>query len=169
VGTIAFVALGALLCVVCAVALLVQGATPWLLTSFWGGAATLLAGLLDLIGRDGAEQIVGVTVAAVVSLLLLSALGLGQYVRLIWPLSGRAMLESLPMGVTGQSGSGGSMTAVEQAPRGRWMGHWVVRTRDAARPGLPRRRGQSRPGGDENRTCSRLRAMKEGYARGGRQ
>ena len=62
-----------------------MGAVPWLLTSFWAGAATLLAGLLDLIGREGNDPMVGVTVAAVVSLLLLSALGLGQYVRVSWP------------------------------------------------------------------------------------
>ena len=47
---------------------------------------------------------IGVTVAAVVSLLVLSALGLGQYVRITWPLTGRVMLESLPQDATGQTG-----------------------------------------------------------------
>ena len=166
-GTIAFLTLGTAICVSCAVALFTVGAVPWLLTSFWAGAATLLAGLLDLIGRDGTDPMVGVTVAAVVSLLLLSALGLGQYVRVSWPLTGRAMLESLPQDVTGQIGgrTGATRMVVEQAPGGRWVGRWIVRTRDSVRTWDAFALAVQADGWDvsANKSCAELRAIKDGY------
>jgi len=167
-GTIAFLALGTAICVACAVALFSVGTVPWLLASFWGGAATLLAGLLDLIGKDGNESMVSVTVAAVVSLLLLSALGLGQYVRVSWPPASRAILESLPRDVTEQVGRrpGASGMVVEQAPGGRWVGRWVVRTRDAFRTWDSLTLAIEADGWRvvENEQCKRLRAIKDGYS-----
>ena len=166
-GTIAFLALGTAICAACAVALFTVGAVPWLLTSFWAGAATLLAGLLDLIGRDGTDPMIGVTVAAVVSLLLLSALGLGQYVRVNWPLTSRAMLESLPQDVTEQTGArtGATRMVVEQAPGGRWVGHWIVRTRDTVRTWDSFALAVRADGWSVrvNKTCEELRAVKDGY------
>jgi len=134
-GVIALLALGTGICVACVVALFSVGTVPWLLTGFWGGAATLLAGLLDLIGQDGSDSMIVATVVAVVSLLLLSALGLGQYVRVNWTPGERAMLQEVPADVTGVSVAALSSQDgyVEQAPDGRWACHWIVRTRDFAK------------------------------------
>jgi len=134
-GAIAFLVLGTTICVACMAGLFVLGAVPWLLTGFWGGAATLLAGLLDLIGRDGTDSMIVATVAAVVSLLLLSALGLGEYVRVNWTPTERAMLEEVPAAVagTGASGAGSIRAYFEPAPQGRWACRWMLRTRDAAK------------------------------------
>jgi hypothetical protein len=166
VGTIAFLVLGTLVCAACALALVTLGAVPWLLTSFWAGAATLLAGLLDLIGREGAEYMIGVTVAAVVSLLLLSALGLGQYVRLNWPLTGRVLLESLPTGATSRTGPDAQAMGIEPAPHGQWVGRWVVRTRDAVLTWDSMVVAIEADGWrvTDNLRCSRLRATKDGFA-----
>jgi hypothetical protein len=166
-GTIAFLTLGTVICVACAVAFARVGAVPWLLTSFWAGAATVLAGLLDLIGREGRDPIVGVTVVAVLSLLLLSALGLGEYVRMNWPLAGRAVLESLPQDVS-QPGSAASQAprmAVEQASGGRWAGHWSVRTRNRVRAWEAFALALAADGWriGVNESCERLRAVKDGY------
>ncbi len=166
-GTIAFLTLGTAICAACAVALFTVGAVPWLLTSFWAGAATLLAGLLDLIGRDGTDPMIGVTVAAVVSLLLLSALGLGQYVRVSWPLAGKAMLESLPQDVTSGAGAQARATTmvVEQAPGRRWLGRWVVRTRDTVRTWDAFALAVRADGWNvtTDQQCKELRAVKDGY------
>jgi len=133
-GAIAFLALGTAICVGCVVPLLTMGTVPWLLTGFWGGAATLLAGLLDLIGRDGTDSMVVATVVAVVSLLLLSALGLGQYVRVNWTAAERAMLEQVPRDVAEpDAGTARNAVYVQQAPQGRWVCRWLVRTRDVGK------------------------------------
>ncbi len=166
-GTIAFLVLGTAICVACAVAFARVGAVPWLLTSFWAGAATLLAGLLDLIGREGQDPIMGVTVVAVLSLLLLSALGLGQYVRMNWPPAGRAVLESLPQDVwePGSMALSQPRMAVEQASGGRWAGRWSVRTRNRVRAwdafALAIAADGWRIG--TNKSCEQLRAVKDGY------
>jgi len=165
-GTIAFLTLGTAICVACAVAFARVGAVPWLLTSFWAGAATLLAGLLDLIGREGKDPIVGVTVVAVLSLLLLSALGLGQYVRMNWPPAARAVLESLPQDISpSDSASSGPRMVVEQASGGRWAGHWSVRTRNPVRTWDTLALALAADGWriGVNESCDRLRAVKDGY------
>lgn len=165
-GTIAFLTLGAAICVACAVAFARVGAVPWLLTSFWAGAATLLAGLLDLIGREGKDPIVGVTVVAVLSLLLLSALGLGQYVRMNWPPAAKAVLESLPQDISPSNGaSSGPRMVVEQASGGRWAGHWSVRTRNRVRAWDALTLALAADGWriGVNESCERLRAVKDGY------
>jgi len=134
-GALAFIVLGSMICAACMVGLFVVGAVPWLLTGFWGGAAALLAGLLDLIGRDGTDSMIVATVAAVVSLLLLSALGLGEYVRINWTPRERAMLEGVPAAIagTGATGVGGIDAYFEPVPQGRWACRWMLRTRDAAK------------------------------------
>lgn len=165
-GTIALLAVGTAICIACAVAFTQVGAVPWLLTSFWAGAATVLAGLLDLIGREGKDPIVGVTVVAVLSLLLLSALGLGQYVRMNWPPAARAVLESLPQGVSPtDSASSAPRMAVEQASGGRWAGHWRVRTRNRVRAWDTLALALAADGWriSVNESCDRLRAVKDGY------
>jgi len=166
-GTIALLSLGTIICVACAVGYSRIGAVPWLLTSFWAGAAVLLAGLLDLIGRDAKEPMAGVSVAAVLSLLLLSALGLGQYVRVNWPLTGRAMLESIPQDVTrvAEPSSTEAPMSVEQAPGGRWVGRWIVHTRDRNRAWSALALAIQNDGWRvrANRVCERLTAVKDGY------
>jgi hypothetical protein len=135
VGAIVLMAAGATVCAACIVGLMYIGTLPWLLTGFWGGSAALLAGLLDLIGRDTSDPTVSATVVAVVSLLLLSALGLGAYVRMTWSESARVMLESVPTDVGNLPGArlGDSGSTVEPAAGGRWQCSWTVRTRDLRR------------------------------------
>lgn len=57
-----------------------SGASPWELVAFWGSSALVLAYLMAYVGASSSDQRGIATVIAVVSLLLLTAMGLGQYV-----------------------------------------------------------------------------------------
>jgi len=119
-------------CVASAFALLMGGTVPWLLVAFWGSSAALLAGLLDYIGRGGPDRLSSVTVTAIVSLLLLSAIGLGEYVRMTWSSAERAMLESVlkAPSKTQSPQFEAAPTDLEQAPGGKWAAYWTVATND---------------------------------------
>jgi hypothetical protein len=101
---------------------LARGALPWLLVAFWGGSALLLAAILHLTadaGRSGT-----VTLVAVISLLVLSALGLGQYVRTTWTPSERLILERLPK-LVGMPVSAWA-DPIEPVADGAWGCTWVT-------------------------------------------
>lgn len=99
------------------------GTAPWLLTAFWGGCAALLAALLHIaIRADSPERSAWATVGAVAVILLLSAIGLGQYIRLQWTDAERAVLRDI------LSRDRRPMTlAIDAAPRGVWASRWSER------------------------------------------
>lgn len=103
---------------------LVSGGTaPWLLTAFWGGSAALLAALLHLsIQADSPSRSAWVTVGAVGAILLLSAVGLGQYMRLQWTDAERAVLRE----VLSRDRRPATLV-IAAAPRGAWMSRWSER------------------------------------------
>jgi uncharacterized membrane protein SirB2 len=103
---------------------LARGAVPWLLVAFWGGSALLLAAILHL--TTGAGRSSTVTLVAVISLLALSALGLGQYVRATWTPDERAILERLPKLVVAPAATPVWTDAPAPAPDGAWRCAWVV-------------------------------------------
>jgi hypothetical protein len=103
---------------------LARGAVPWLLVAFWGGSALLLAAVMHLTagaGRSGT-----VTLVAVISLLALSALGLGQYVRATWPPSERAILEQLPTLLSAEKLDAVWTAKAVPAPGGAWTCGWRI-------------------------------------------
>ncbi|MGV8083382.1 MAG: hypothetical protein AB2L09_07110 [Coriobacteriia bacterium] len=53
---------------------------PWELVAFWGSSALMLAYLTAYVGASSSDQRRVATIIAVVSLLVLTAMGLGQYV-----------------------------------------------------------------------------------------
>lgn len=100
------------------------GTAPWMLTAFWGGSAALLAALLHLsIQADSPDRSAWVTVGAVGAILLLSALGLGQYMRLHWTDAERAVLRE----VLSCDRRPATLT-IAAAPRGVWMSRWSEST-----------------------------------------
>jgi len=103
---------------------LVQGAVPWLLVTFWGGSALLLAAILHLTAGQGRSSTV--TTVAVISLLALSALGLGQYVRATWTADDRAVLEALPRMVAARAVAPVWVDEPEPAPEGAWSCTWMM-------------------------------------------
>lgn len=124
-------------------ALAFGGGAPWLLVAFWASAAMLLAGLLAVIEmRDSQARLAGVTVLAILSLLVLSAVSLVLYMRYQWSDAERQELERVPLQV---SRSGQRLPPadyeLEAAPGGQWARYWTYGTttdpervvRDAAR------------------------------------
>lgn len=103
---------------------LARGAVPWLLVAFWGGSALLLAAILHLTASPGRSNTV--TLVAVISLLALSALGLGQYVRTTWTADERAILERLPRMVAARSATPAWVAEPEPAPEGAWTCSWAM-------------------------------------------
>lgn len=101
-----------------------RGAVPWLLVAFWGGCALLLAAILHLTAGAGRSSTV--TLVAVISLLALSALGLGQYVRTTWTLDERAILERLPQLVSQSPAPTLWTTEIAPAPDGAWCCAWLM-------------------------------------------
>lgn len=101
---------------------LAQGAVPWVLVAFWGGSAVLLAAILHL--TTGAGRSGTVTLVAVISLLVLSALGLTQYVSATWAPNERVILERLPAQSRPGATSPEWITAVSPAPEGAWHCAW---------------------------------------------
>jgi hypothetical protein len=126
VGALLLLVVGTVAVTLSGLALALNGSVPWLLVAFWGASATLLAGLMHLIERGTtAELMSGVTVATVVAVLALSALGLGQYVRMTWSAEERATLEELPLGDEQPDGEPEASTglaagSLEPVPGGRW-------------------------------------------------
>lgn len=103
---------------------LAQGAVPWLLVAFWGGCALLLAAILHLTAGPGRSNTV--TLVAVISLLALSALGLGQYVRTTWTPDERATLEHLPETISPTAPESAWVAAIAPAPEGAWRCAWFL-------------------------------------------
>lgn len=126
--------LGAIGCGASLVAIGVVGTTPWLLVSFWASMAVLLAGLLHFLGAGGDPALASATVVAIATLLVLSAVGVGQYVRVEWALAEREVLSDLPRDALemGSTRLGATPLVIARAPGGAWGGTWSVRTRDAA-------------------------------------
>lgn len=167
VGAITLIAVGSLICAACVTALVTTGTLPWLLTGFWGGSAALLAGLLDVVGKDDTDSLVGATVVAVVSLLLLSALGLGAYVRLTWTQAARDLLETVPTDAANPASArlGATGSTVQPGADGAWECRWAVRTRDLPKTWLSLRLAIESAGWSvtEFVTSERLCADKAGY------
>ncbi len=109
---------------------LVRGAVPSGCSLRSGaGPLLLLAAILHLTG--GAGRSGTVTLVAVISLLVLSALGLGQYVRTTWSDDERAILERLPQ-LVGTPVSTWTVP-ISPAPDGAWtlrVGHVRASRRD---------------------------------------
>ena len=105
-------------------AALARGAVPWLLVAFWGGSALVLAAILHL--TKGAGRSSTVTSVAVISLLALSALGLGQYVRTTWTPDERAVLEKLPQSIAPSLREPVWTVAITPVPDGAWRCSWVM-------------------------------------------
>ena len=108
--------------------LLAQGALPWALIAFWGGSAVVLSAILHHIGGVGPERSTMATVVAVISLLALTALGLGEYVRSTWTPSELAVLRALPVYDVGASGSTSSVKTTTPVAGGEWGASWSVVT-----------------------------------------
>lgn len=104
---------------------LARGPLPWLLVAFWGGSALVLAAVLHLTadaGRTGT-----VTLVAVISLLVLSAVGMAQYVRSTWHDADRATLERVVLAVQSPAATGESwQRRVLPGPAGTWYCRWMV-------------------------------------------
>lgn len=136
VGAWILLAVGAVTLAFTGFALTFGGSVPWLLVTFWGASATLLAGLMHVIERGNtAELMSGVTVGTVVAVLALSALGLGQYVQANWTAEERAMLEQLPFldpQVTRDVNALAGMVveSIEPAPGGMWAAYCTYRGKD---------------------------------------
>jgi hypothetical protein len=108
--------------------LLIGGSVPWLLVAFWGGTATLLAAIMDLVAAPEPRRDARAAVAAVGFLLVLSAVGLAVYVQQTWHAEDRAMLQSLPIVPT----SPVVHVRVEPAANGSWYEGWALQTSDPA-------------------------------------
>lgn len=78
----ALVIMGAFASFAAAIALVSGSAVSWLLVAMWGSVALLLAGLTHFTAASEEPAMASVTVAAVVALLILSGLGIAQYVTL---------------------------------------------------------------------------------------
>lgn len=147
-----------------ALMLLAQGTVPWVLVAFWGGTAVLLAAMLHLIGGDGPERSTAATVVAVLSLLALSALGLGEYVRTTWTPGELAMLRGLPVYGAGQPGPAVAVRTSAPVSGGEWGASWSVVTTEPA--GQFARMGQRLTADGwsvETQSPTSLRAEKDGY------
>jgi hypothetical protein len=119
--------------VACTFVFFTQGALPWALVAFWGGSAVLLSAILHRIGSVGPERSTTATVVAVISLLALTALGLGEYVRSMWTLSELEVLRALPVYDAGTSASVSSVKTNAPVAGGEWGASWSVVTTEPAR------------------------------------
>jgi len=145
-------------------ALLVQGTVPWVLVAFWGGTAVVLAALLHLVGGDGPERSTTVTVVAVISLLALSALGLGEYVRMAWTPGELAMLRGMPVYGEGESSPAATVRTSAPVSGGEWGASWsVVATEPAEQFSRMRQRLTADGWSVESQSSTSLRAEKDGY------
>lgn len=108
------------------------GSVPWLLVGFWGSAAVLLAAVLDIVVGPGLDRSATIAVVAVTTLLLLSALGLGEYVRATWSPAERSILEQLPLYRAAMTASvdGAVKRAIAPVHRGEWGSTWHNLTTD---------------------------------------
>jgi len=155
---------GAAVMIASVFALLAQGTVPWVLVAFWGGTAVVLAALLHLIGGDGPERSTTVTVVAVISLLALSALGLGEYVRSTWTPGELAMLRGLPVYGAGQPGPAAAVKTSAPVSGGEWGASWsVVTTEPVGQFSRMRQRLTADGWSVESRSDTSLRAEKDGY------
>ncbi|NTW28808.1 MAG: hypothetical protein HGA39_05525 [Coriobacteriia bacterium] len=125
-------ATGVLGIIATALAMMVNGVVPWEIVAFWGSTALLLAEAMDLTAASGSERMAMATVLAVISLLVLSAIGLGEYVSLAWPATGRQALRELPIYPTGTAAA--TVVSVREEPLagGKWSCVWQVPQGSAA-------------------------------------
>lgn len=114
--------------------MLMGGTVPWLLVGFWGSVAVLLAATLDAVVGPGLDRSATIAVVAVASLLLLSALGLGEYVRATWSPAERSILEQLPVYKAAMASpvAGVARRVVAPVADGTWGVNWSDRTTDPA-------------------------------------
>jgi hypothetical protein len=106
---------------------LATGAVPWVLVGFWGGSAILLAAVLHLIIDSSPGRATTATLVAVISLLVLSALGLAQYVQANWAPTERTVLLEIPPLTTAAAGSRAAwVETCAPAPGGGWRCAWVL-------------------------------------------
>lgn len=107
---------------------LLSSTTPWELIGFWGGSAIALSGMLHLMTAGEPDRSTTATVAAVLVLLIVSSLGLSEYVRLNWSPEERAIIETLP--IYASSPSEAPVTPrYEPVNHGEWGASWFLLTR----------------------------------------
>jgi hypothetical protein len=105
---------------------LATGPVPWMLVAFWGGSAVLLAALLHLISDSSPGRSTTATLVAVISLLVLSAVGLTAYVQATWPRAERATLQRISA-LAAPSPAEGAAWVVRPSPEawGGWHCVWL--------------------------------------------
>lgn len=108
------------------------GSLPWLLVGFWGSVAVLLAATLDFVAGPTLDRSATIAVLAVATLLLLSALGLGEYVRITWSPAERSILERLPVyrAAMAHSVGGAAKSVIAPVREGQWGASWTNLTAD---------------------------------------
>lgn len=131
-GRWALGAVGAAGGIVSGAALVTGDALPWVLVAFWGSVAVLLAALLDFVVGAARDRSGTIAVVAVATLLFLSALGMGEYVRITWSQTERAILEHLPVFGAAMSQSSGAATGktIQPVDNGQWGETWTNLARD---------------------------------------
>lgn len=133
-GAWALVVTGTMLTALLMFILAFGGGVPWALVAFWASSAALLAGLLCVLEPKGEQaRMANVTVLAVLSLLAMSAIALGLYVRVEWSAAEKAVLEDAPLWEydPGERYTGALDLKTEAAPGGRWARYWRDRGRGA--------------------------------------
>lgn len=123
---------GVVAMLVTAFLLVTRGSVPWMLVAFWGSSAVLLASMLHLMGGAGPERSTTVTVVAVISLLALTALGLGEFVRATWTPGELSVLRSLPIYESGEPGPAAVVKTSAPVSGGEWGASWTVITKAPA-------------------------------------
>jgi hypothetical protein len=127
-GTL-LIALGSGATAAAGVSLLTGGSVPWLLVAFWGGSAILLGAILDLVAGPGADRAAVVALVAVVSLLILSGVGLTAYVSETWTAAEQSALQNLPIIPKAQLAVAQRLH-MEPVTGGEWGAHWALRADD---------------------------------------
>ena len=142
------------------------GSLPWLLVGFWGSVAVLLAATLDFVVGPTSDRSATIAVLAVATLLLLSALGLGDYVRITWSPAERSILDRLPVyrAAMAHSIGGAAKRVVAPAAAGEWGLSWSNVTGDPAGEMAGMRNALVAEGWDVSEPSpTRLMAVKNGF------
>ena len=129
IGGALLIALGSATTAASGVSLLTGGSVPWLLVAFWGGSAILLAAILDLVAGPGTDRPTIVALVAVVSLLVLSGVGLTAYVAETWTAAEQRTLQNLPIVPKAQAAVAEHLR-LEPVVGGEWGAHWSLRASD---------------------------------------
>jgi len=129
IGGVLLIALGSATTAASGVSLLTGGSVPWLLVAFWGGSAILLAAILDLVAGPATDRPTIVALVAVISLLVLSGIGLSAYVSETWTAAEQQTLRNLPI-VPKARVAVADHLRIEPVVGGEWGAHWSLRSGD---------------------------------------